>query len=238
MARRRRSIRILLPGEREGRRGFLVKGLLGAALLLAGGGSVWLATRRTRVSPSLRRLQVFDAVQLAVILAIADRIVPERPGFPRPAEVGVPAKVDAIAAMAPPEEQADLRRLVGLFESGFGGLIDLQPRLFTDCDPAAQDRRLQAWMNSRLAVRRTGFRVLKQLVAAAYYGSPETWSAVGYPGPPLGPAAARPAPAEPPPAEAPPPRPRRYRPAPVLQPVAPEPASPEPAAEPPPGRPP
>lgn len=235
MSRRRpRQVRILLPGEKEGRRGFLKKGLLGAALLAAGGGSVWLSTRRTRVPPSIRSLEVLDAVQLTVILAIAERLIPERPHFPRPAEVGLLAKVEAIAAMAHPAAQKELRQLLGLFESGFGGLIDLQPRLFTECDAAAQDRRLRAWMTSRIAVRRTGFRALKRLVAAAYYSSPEVFGAVGYPGPPIGAArmegpppppelAAPPAPGQEPEGEPPPPRPRRFRPAPVLQPAAPEP---------------
>jgi len=232
MARRRpRPVRVLLPGEREGRRGFLKKGLLGATLLAAAGGGTWLATRRTRLDPALKPLRVFDAAQLTVLLAIANRIVPEHAGFPRPAEVGVPAKIDAIAAMAHPSAQKELRQLVSLLESGLSGLIDLSPRLFTECDAAAQDRRLRQWQTSRLAIRRTGFRALKRLVAAAYYASPETWGAVGYPGPPHAPVpAARPAPApapDPKPAEpeegAPPPRPRPFRPAPVqVEPVVPQ----------------
>lgn len=221
-------MRVLLPGEKEGRRGFLKKGLLGAALLAAGGGSAWLATRETRVRPGLRPLAVFDAVQLTVLLAIADRVIPDHAGFPRPADVGLPARVDAVAAMAPPATQKELRQLVGLFESGFGGLLDLSPRLFTECDAAGQDRRLRGWMNSRIAVRRTGFKALKRLVVAAYYGSPSTWKAVGYPGPPVGAQLAAPRPPQqqpqpqaqapvPPPdrEEPPPPRLRRFRPAPV-----------------------
>lgn len=232
MARRRpRPVRVLLPGEKEGRRGFLKKGLLGAALLAAAGGGTWLATRRTRPDPALRSALVFDAAQLTVLLAVANRMIPEHPGFPRPAEVGLAAKVDAIAAMAHPAAQKELRQLVSLFESGLSGLLDLSPRLFTECDVATQDRRLRHWQNSRLAIRRTGFRALKRLVSAAYYGSPETWAAVGYPGPPGAQAPApRAAPgpaAEPRPAEpdegAPPPRPRRFRPAPVpVEPVAPQ----------------
>lgn len=229
--RRRRPVRVLLPGEKEGRRGFLKKGLLGAALLAAGGGSAWLATRRTRVRPGLRPLAVFDAAQLTVLLAVADRVIPDHPGFPRPAEVGLPARIDAIAAMTDPATQGELRRLVTLFESGFGGLLDLSPRLFTECDGAAQDRRLRGWMDSRLALRRTGFKALKRLAAAAYYGSPATWKAVGYPGPPVGAqlAAPKPPPASPEPVreEPPPPRPRRFRPAPVgIEPAAPAAAAP------------
>jgi hypothetical protein len=255
MARRRpRRVRILLPGEREGRRGFLKKGLFGAVLLAAGGGGAWLATRRTRPRshPSLAGpFQVLTPAQAAVVLAIAERVIPEHPGFPRPGEVGLPAKVDAIAAMAHPATQKEIGQLVGLFESALGGLLDWSPRLFTECDPAGQDRRLWAWARSRIAVRRTGFRALRRLVCAAYYASPETWGAVGYPGPPLGatprrepPApAAQPAPAPGPASEdpVPPPRPRRFRPAPVEPapvepaPVEPLPLGPTPAPAPAPG---
>lgn len=227
MARRRpRRVRILLPGEREGRRGFLKKGLFGAVLLAAGGGGAWLATRRTRPRshPSLAGpFQVLTPAQAAVVLAVAERIIPEHPGFPRPGEVGLPAKVDAIAAMAHPATQKEIGQLVDLFESALGGLLDWSPRLFTECDAAGQDRRLWAWARSRIAVRRTGFRALRRLVCAAYYASPETWGAVGYPGPPVGPTphreppapAARPAPVPPPDDPVPPPRPRRFRPAPI-----------------------
>jgi hypothetical protein len=101
-------------------------------------------------------------------------------------DIGVPEKVDAIAAMSDPATQADLRRLVRLFESALAGfLLDGQPLLFTASSPAGQDRRLAAWAKSRIALRRTGYRALKRLVYAAYYSSPETWPAVGYPGPPV-----------------------------------------------------
>jgi DNA-binding transcriptional ArsR family regulator len=117
------------------------------------------------------------------------RLVPERAGFPRPADLRLPEKIDAIAAMADPATQADLRRLVRLFESALAGFVlEAQPRLFTTSSPAAQDRRLAAWARSRFALRRTGYRALKRLVYAAYYSSPETWPAVGYPGPPISPA--------------------------------------------------
>jgi len=121
-----------------------------------------------------------------VLLAVADRLIPERPGFPRPRALGLAARMDAVVAMAHPATQAELRRLVRLFESGAAGLLlDGQPRLFTASSPAEQDRRLAAWAKSRIALRRTGFHALKRTVYASYYASPETWGAVGYPGPPI-----------------------------------------------------
>jgi hypothetical protein len=176
-----------MPGELESRRSFIKKGLVGAALLATGGG-VWLGTRSTQPDPALKGpFQVLTPAEATVILAIADRLVPPRRGFPRPLEVEVPRKVDAIAAMAHPAVQHELRQLLGLFESPLTGLtLDGLAGTFSGASPEAQDRRLHAWATSRIAVRRTGFRALKKLVYAAYYASPETWTAVGYPGPPTG----------------------------------------------------
>src|SRR5512146_2960559 len=104
-----------LPGEGSGRRHFLRNGLLGAALLALGGGG-WLATRRTRPLPlPAGPLQVFSPEEGAILLAIADRMIPVHGRFPRPAELGLPQRMDGVAAMADPVTQAELRRLVRLF---------------------------------------------------------------------------------------------------------------------------
>jgi Gluconate 2-dehydrogenase subunit 3 len=191
MARRRpRRVSIALPGEKQGRRSFLKRGIVGTALLAAGGGS-WLATRKTRPADDVGgALSIFSPEEAAVLLAIADRLVPERPGFPRPRQLRLAVKMDAVAAMADPVTQGELRQLVRLFESALSGfLLDGQAQLFTAAPPDRQDRRLEAWGHSRIALRRTGFKALKRLVYASYYASPETWSAVGYPGPPIRPGA-------------------------------------------------
>ncbi|HEY6104886.1 MAG TPA: gluconate 2-dehydrogenase subunit 3 family protein [Anaeromyxobacteraceae bacterium] len=196
MARRQRYQRILLPGEKEGRRDFLKKGLVGGLLLAAGGG-VFLATRRTRAAAGLGPLQVLTPEEATVVLAVANRLVPERVGFPRPIEVGVPRKVDAVVAGLHTGTQKEIRRLLNLFEGAVAGfLFEGQLRTFTACSPWEQDDRLRGWAHSRVTLRRSGFRALKKLVTAAYYASPETWPAIGYPGPPLSPP---PVPAERPP---------------------------------------
>jgi hypothetical protein len=131
-------------------------------------------------------LKVFSPADAAVLLAIADRLVPERNGFPTPRQLHLPVKMDAVAAMADPATQRELRQLVRLFESALAGfLLDGQPHLFTTSSSSRQDRRLEAWARSRIPLRRTGYRALKRLVYASYYASPETWPAIGYPGPPI-----------------------------------------------------
>lgn len=200
MARRRRYQRVLLPGEKDGRRGFLKKGLVGAALLAVGGGT-WLVTRKTRPAPSLGGpLRALSVEEATVVLAIANRLVPERIGFPRPLEVGLPGKVDAMVALAHPATQKEVRQLLRLFENALTGfLFGGQLRPFTASSPWEQDERLRGWSRSRIVLRRSGFRALKKLVYAAYFGSPETWAAIGYPGPP---------PVPPPVVHEPPPEPR------------------------------
>jgi hypothetical protein len=192
---RYRRERILLPGEREGRRTFLKWGLAGTVLLAVGGGA-WLATRRTRPVGGLAGPFVALAPEeVAVLVALSDRLVPARAGFPAPLDVEVPRRVDAIVAMSPEPVQQEIRQLVRLFENALAGFVlDGQLRTFTDSSPEQQDARIRAWQASRYTLRRTGYKALKKLVYAAYYGAPATWPALGYPGPPsLGP---RPSPRE------------------------------------------
>jgi hypothetical protein len=186
MSRRPPPLSLDIPWEGRGRRSFLVRGLAGGALLALGGAG-WLLTRKTRPLPELAgALKVFSPEEAAILAAIAGRLVPERPGFPRPAELRLASRMDEVVAMAHQATQAELRRLVRLFESALGGLLlDGDGRLFTTSTPAQQDRRLRAWAQSRLPLRRTGYRALKRLVYASYYAAPETWAAIGYAGPPL-----------------------------------------------------
>jgi hypothetical protein len=182
---RHRRERILLPGEREGRRSFLKYGLAGAALLAVGGGT-FLATRRTRPAPGLTGPFVaLGPEEATVLLALSERLLPARPGFPSPLDVDLPRRIDALVSLMPPDGQKEVRQLVGLFENALAGLVlDGQLRTFTAGSPEQQDARIRSWQTSRILVRRTGYRALKKIVYSSYYGAPETWKAIGYPGPP------------------------------------------------------
>jgi hypothetical protein len=188
---RYRRERILLPGEHEGRRSFLKWGLAGGALLALGGGT-WLATRRTRPAPGVAgALTALTPEEATVLLALSERLVPPRPGFPAPLDLDLPRRLDAVVASLGEEAREEFKQLVHLLENALAGfLLDGQLRTFTDASPEQQDARIRSWQTSRYRVRRTGFKALKRVVYAAYYGAPATWSALGYPGPPpLGPRA-------------------------------------------------
>ncbi|HZH04363.1 MAG TPA: hypothetical protein VEY30_11300, partial [Myxococcaceae bacterium] len=84
-----------------------------------------------------------------------------------------------------PQTVRELKLLLGLFENGLGNLLlGGRPRPFTAMVAEEQDRVLGEWRDSRLTFRRSGYQGLRGLVTATYYAAPETWAAVGYPGPP------------------------------------------------------
>jgi hypothetical protein len=45
---------------------------------------------------------------------------------------------------------------------------------------------LQGWRTSRLGLLRSAYAALHDLTFGAWYGTPDTWPAIGYPGPPRG----------------------------------------------------
>jgi hypothetical protein len=169
------------------RRSLLKRGLLGGALLAVGGAGFLALRGGKRLPPPPEGLRVFSQEQYAVLDALAHRMVGTLPGWPTGEAVGVALAVDRIAERAEPSVQAELKQLLGLFENAlsgffFGGWV----RPFTSLDAAAQDKVLEEWRDSRIAIRRTGYNALRTLVLAGYFQSPLTWKPMGYPGPPEG----------------------------------------------------
>lgn len=171
----------------QGRRSFLKKGIFGG-FLLALGGAGFLASRRSRLlPPPAQGLLILDATEYAVLTSIAARMVPGGEGFPKVQEVDVGVIADQILARSDPAVAKEVKQLLNLFENALAGfLFSGRIRPFTSLAAGDQDRVLQEWESSRLDIRRTGFSALRTLVIAGYFGSPLSWSAVHYPGPPQG----------------------------------------------------
>jgi hypothetical protein len=176
------------------RRG-LFKKTLGGAALLALASAVPVALRRTRVRapPAGRKLQFFTPEEYSIFAAVADRVlaIPEANAAeplrraPTPAEVDVAGKADAFLAPLPADDAKQLKQLLGLFDNALFSVLTLRaPTPFTQKSPEEQDAQLRDWSTSRLAVRRTGYQVMRRLCSALYYGSPETWASADYRGPP------------------------------------------------------
>jgi hypothetical protein len=165
------------------RRGFLVRGLAGAAVIAAG--AVPLGLRKTRLPAVVPTLSFFSAAEYAVFRAVADQLLPGGAGWPPASSLDVAARADALFALADEATQADVRQLLGLFDNALVALLlDGRPTPFTALAPAEQGRALDAWRTSRLVLRRSGFSALRNVAMAIYYADPSTWEGVGYPGPP------------------------------------------------------
>jgi len=171
------------------RRRFLKRGLIGGGLLVLAG-TLPFAFRTTAIGRRPRReLKLLTLEEHAVLAAIAARMAPgdgAGPTWPTAEAVDCAGKIDALLATCHPDVGSDFRRLLRLFESGFlGTFIAASPRPFTRATPAEQDARIAAWQRSRVALLRSGYQALKRLSHATYYSSPEVFSLVGYPGPPV-----------------------------------------------------
>jgi hypothetical protein len=55
-------------------------------------------------------------------------------------------------------------------------------------EASAEDiaRFLERWRHSSIALLRSGYQALHELVMAAWYGNAQSWGRIGYPGPPTG----------------------------------------------------
>ena len=172
------------PKGQPTRRSFLKRGLL-ASLLLAVGGSAWLALRRSKQVPlPTEPLKVLSPSEYAVVAALGNVIIPPYQGFPAPDALKVAATADRILAMADPTAAGDLKQALMLFENALPNFLfgqRLSP--FTRLEPAVQAKVLQEWFDSRLSVRRMVAMALRSLVTAAYFSQRETWPAMHYGGP-------------------------------------------------------
>jgi hypothetical protein len=174
------------PGASDTRRGILKKGLFGGLLLAAGGGA-WLAVKKGAEVAVPPGLKVLDARRYAVVLALVERFIPERAGFPSPKTLDTVRAVDAILTRVDDSTRRELDQLLMLFENALGNfLFGLRARPFTAMSAEEQQQVLDEWMTSRLSLRRTGYLALRTIVMGAYYSNPATWPALKYPGPPAG----------------------------------------------------
>jgi choline dehydrogenase-like flavoprotein len=116
-------------------------------------------------------------------------------------DVRVAEAIAALVADLPPAQRREFRQLLFLLGSPLLGLTWGGP--LRPLDRLAPDRReevFRSWSLHPIPQLRKGFASLKKLTGLLYYGlagpdSPNpNWAAIGYPGPPAGPARREPAP--------------------------------------------
>lgn len=164
------------------RRGFLRAGFWGTAALgvfSAASGCTSASQYRERIGRE--RPEVLTAKELAVLMAIADRVITPAEGCPTAAEARVARRIDRELVFSDGKLAADVRASLALLEHG--PLLDLRFRRLTRLAPAEQDEVLRGCLESSWALRRNAFNGIRFLCLFFYYTDDRTWRSIGYDGP-------------------------------------------------------
>lgn len=154
------------------RRTFLKTGLAGGLLLGLGGcGNAGKDERRTILS--------------AIAAVILDGALPVDAGQRKAGIERTVDNIEATIAGLPPATQAELDQLFGLLASGIGRtLLAGVWSPWATASPQAIAAFLESWRHSRFDLLRSAYAGLHDLTLGAWYAEPDTWAAIGYPGPP------------------------------------------------------
>jgi hypothetical protein len=164
------------------RRQVLKYGVAGALVLAAAGRA--RAQPAYRAASGLEPLTVLGTVDREVLVAIAPVILAGTEGVAQRLD-GVVGSIDRAIAGLPLHLQTEVRQLLALLASWPGRRwIAGVASPWRDASRAEVAAFLARWRFSRWALAQQGYHALHELVLAAWYARPDSWPAIGYPGPP------------------------------------------------------
>ena len=161
------------------RRGFLRVSLVTSGALI-GAGLVAGCVRSIPEQAADEHPEVLSRRELAILVAIADRVITPIDGTPTAGDARVARRIDRELAFNEGTLAGDVRAALSLVE--YAPFLDLRLRPFTRLTPAEQDAHLQACAESRWTTRRNAFSGLRFLCLFFYYTDDRTWHSVGYSG--------------------------------------------------------
>ena len=172
------------PSLRVTRRTLLKAGIAGGVALVM---LRWLYTSDEAPATPSARAASLDVAARDIVAAI----VPELLKGAIPPEDALAARSEVLAGVEraiaglPPATRNELDELFSLLAFAptrclVAGVWSPWPKASPDAIADFLDR----WRDSRFALLRSAYGALHQLVLAAWYGNPRSWSAIGYPGPP------------------------------------------------------
>jgi hypothetical protein len=164
------------------RRQVLKYGVAGALALAAAG----LARGQPAYKTASGRepLVALDAADREVLAAIAPAILAGTEGVAQRLDAVV-GSVDRAIAGLPLHLQTEVRQLLALLASWPGRRwIAGVASPWREASRTEVAAFLERWRFSRWALARQGYHALHELVLAAWYAQPDSWPAIGYPGPP------------------------------------------------------
>lgn len=164
------------------RRKFLKFGLAGGLLLAAAGAA--RAQKGYRAASGAEQFEVLTEGDREVIAAIAP-VMLAGTGAAGAEMAAIVGSVDRAAAGLPPHLQAEVKQLFALLASWPGRrLLAGVSAPWPQASAAEVAAFLERWRFSHWALFQQAYQALHELVLAAWYARPDSWPAIGYPGPP------------------------------------------------------
>jgi hypothetical protein len=160
------------------RRGFLRAGAITSGALIGAG----LLGGCVRSSPALddEHPEVLSRRELAILAAIAERVITPADGTPTARDARVARRIDRELVFNEGTLAGDVRAALALVE--YSPFLDLRLRPFTRLPAEEQDAHLQACAQSVWTTRRNAFSGLRFLCLFFYYSDDRTWRSIGYDG--------------------------------------------------------
>ncbi|WP_306482224.1 hypothetical protein [Limnobacter sp.] len=159
----------------------------GAAGLLLAGGLSWLGKHFAKVEVVAGQ-SVVQQQHIPMLKAIAEGLLdPALPttGRTQSIESAVNAFVDATKTLAA-SAQAELGQLLNILENAVGRrLIADLGTSWEQATPAQVQAFLVSFRDHPIPALQPGYHALHDLMMAGWYGLPEQWADMGYPGPPF-----------------------------------------------------
>jgi len=164
------------------RRQFLKYGVAGALLLAAAGAARGQPV--SRPAHGAEPLAVLGMRDREVLAAIVPTILAGTPAAGQPVDAIVDG-IDRAVAGLPLHLQAEVGQLLALLASWPGRRwLAGVASAWRDASREEVAAFLEAWRFSRWALLQQAYHALHDLTLAAWYARPESWPAIGYPGPP------------------------------------------------------
>ena len=123
---------------------------------------------------------VLSVKELAVLIAVVDRLLPATPGWLSARDARVAERIDRELTFHTRKFQGDVKAALLVLEHG--GLAHGRGTRFSKLRPEAQDARL-AEAASGNQLERQAFSALKVLASFFYHCDERTWSSIHYEGP-------------------------------------------------------
>jgi hypothetical protein len=164
------------------RRSFLKAGAL-AALVLAAGGGIYRYSHPPAPKGFVLDGEARSALH-AVVPAILAGVLPTEASARARAIAGATERVKQTILGLPLATQQEVQDLFGLLALGPARrLLTGIPHGWLDAKDAEVSAWLQDWRTHRLALLRTAYQALHDLVLGSWYSDAANWAAIGYPGP-------------------------------------------------------